>query len=83
MKLEANQYVNRITQLTVHPKSEPIFSEMATTVSIIDEAEGEFVLVEQLARTDMGKIAIATEEWPVLRAAIDRMIKECREVVAA
>lgn len=76
-------YETRITQLTVNQKSEPIFSEMATTVSIIDEAAGEFVLVEKVALTDMGKIAIDPEEWPVLRAAIDRMIKECRKAVAA
>lgn len=52
---------------------------MATTVEIIDEAAGEFVVVEQHGRTGIGKIMINPEEWPAIRRAIDRMIRECRE----
>lgn len=70
----------RITRLVVVPEGEALFSELATTVEIDDEASGEFVIVEQCGRTDIGKIAINPEEWPALRAAINRMVRACREL---
>jgi len=73
------KYESRVTAMTVAPENEPLFSEMATTVSIEDEAAGEFVVVEQTGRTDIGKICINPEEWPALRAAIDLMIAQCRD----
>jgi hypothetical protein len=68
----------RITQLTVVPDDEPIFSEQTTTVTIVDESGGEFVVIEQ-SHEPYGKIAIDPKEWPDLRAAIDQMVKECKE----
>ena len=73
----AKPYRTRVTQLTVAPEGEPSFSEMASTVEIEDEGAGEFVVVAQRARTEMGKIAINPEEWPALRAAINQMIEQC------
>ena len=73
-------YETRVTQMTVLPKTEPIFSEMATQVTIVDQAGGEYVEVKQQGRTDLGKIAINPEEWPMLKRAIDTLIAECREV---
>lgn len=69
---------SRITQITVCPPHEPLFSEMATTVQITDEAAGEFVEVSQ---TDFkpGKIRISPEDWPAIRKAINRMIRQCRD----
>lgn len=71
-------YEKRTTSMTVLPVDHPIFSEHATAITIVDESGGEFVEVSQSARTDLGKIAIAPEEWPMLRAAIDDLIKQCR-----
>jgi hypothetical protein len=71
--------MKRITQITVVPDGEPIFSERAVTISIRDEAAGEFVVVKQLT-DDPQEIAIDPEEWPALREAIDEMIKECGAV---
>jgi len=73
------KYETRVMSLLVVPVRQPAHSEMATTVEIVDEAAGEFVEVEQHGRVDIGKIQINPEEWPALREAIDRMIKECRE----
>lgn len=73
-----NDYETSPTCLVVAPKGEPIFSETATHVRIADEAGGEFVEVEQSASTDLGKIQINPEEWPVLRNAIDQLIASCR-----
>ena len=72
-------YETRITQITVVPEKEPLFSESATKVSIEDEAAGEFVVIRQSASTENGTIAINSGEWPAIRDAVERMIKECRE----
>ena len=73
-------YLTKVSSLTVAPEGEPIFSEMATVVSLSDEGGGMFVEVCQSARSDLGKIAIEPSEWPELRSAIDRMIGECEKV---
>lgn len=72
-------YEKRLTAFSVGPPDEPLFSEMATTVRIDDESGGEFVAVEQHGRTDVGKICINPEEWPVLRETIDELITLCRD----
>lgn len=74
------KYQTRVTSLAVFQEGETLFSEMTTTVSIDDEAAGEFVVVEQVGRTDIGKIAINPEEWPALRSAINRMVKQCGDL---
>lgn len=64
--------------MTVLPKDQPIFSEMATTVTIVDEADEEFVEVGQSNHISLDKIAINPNEWPALREAIDMMIAQCQ-----
>lgn len=73
----SKQYKARVRCVAVLPHGEPLFSEMATMVSIEDEAAGEFVEVSQCGRVDLGKIAINPEECPALRAAINRMVRAC------
>ena len=68
----------RVTQIVVCPQGEPLYSDAATTVQITDEAGGEFVEVSQDA-PGQGKIWINPEEWPALRSAINRLIKQCRD----
>ena len=75
------QYVCRTTQTTVLPAGDALFSEMATTVTLVSEGGGEFVEVEQHGRTDIGKICIDPGEWGALKAAIDTMIGNCRPEV--
>lgn len=70
-------YKTRITQVMVLPEGQPIWSEMATTVSITDEAAGEFVEVSQSTRDGCRKIAFEKQEWPALRAAIEEMLSRC------
>ena len=71
-------YEERVLSVVVLPEGEPVFCEAATTVIIEDEAGGEYVVVSQDGTPDRGTIAINPEEWPVLRAAIDKMVAECR-----
>jgi len=71
--------IARTTRITVMPEGEPIFSEMATHVSIEDEAAGEFLEIEQQSGHVGIKdqtIKVDADEWPALRDAIDRMMKE-------
>jgi hypothetical protein len=70
----------RVTQIVVCPPGQPLFSEMATTVRIQDEAAGEFVEMEQHGGPGLGKVQINPEEWPALRAAINRLMRQCRDV---
>ena len=73
-----SNYITRTTQVVVLPEDRPIFSAMATTVTIVDEAAGEFVEVGQSGDISLDKIAINPNEWPALREAIDMMIAQCR-----
>jgi len=73
-------YDTRITQITVAPTGQPLFSEMTTVIAIQDEADGEFVTVTQEGgHTDIAKsIAIDVSEWRAIKAAIDFMVSQCR-----
>lgn len=63
----------------VHPDGEPTYSEMATDIEIVDECGGEFVEVSQSAG-EYGKIGVTPEDWPAIRKAINRAIKQCRKI---
>lgn len=65
----------RPTQWTLVKPGLPIFDETAWTITIVDESGGEFVQAENL----QAKISVGPEEWPALRAAIDKAIGQCRE----
>lgn len=73
-------YKTRVMKLLVLHEGEPLFSDTATSVEIVDDAGGEYIEVSQEGRVDLGKIAITSEEWPALRAAIDEMIAMCEEL---
>ena len=69
----------RTIKLVVLPKGETIFTERATELEIVDDAAGEFVKVMQSDEAaENGTIQIDPAEWPMLKKAIDRMVKECR-----
>ncbi|NCC29003.1 MAG: hypothetical protein EOM22_12895 [Gammaproteobacteria bacterium] len=71
-------YEARTTRIVVLPKGEELFCERATAIEIDGEGAGEYVKVSQTI-TDRGDaILIDVAEWPHIRAAIDRMIGECR-----
>lgn len=71
-------YTIRVTRLTVTPQNQPIYSELATDISIDDEAAGEFVTIRQTASCERGEVKVSPEEWPFLMDAIDRMVAGCR-----
>jgi hypothetical protein len=67
----------RVTQITIVPEGEPIFCDLGYTVKLDDEAAGEFVVIEDHS-DDEGSIAINPQDWPALRRAINRMVKNCQ-----
>lgn len=69
----------RVTTLTLLPDGAALFHERATRIRLADEAAGEFVeVIQQSSYDDDFAIRIDPSEWPALRAAIDRMVAECR-----
>jgi len=63
------------------PEGEPIFSEMTTTVRIEDEAAGPFVVIEQINdHAKPGRIAFSSDEWPMIKKAIEEMFKVCERL---
>ena len=68
-------YTKRITQMTIVPEGEHIFSEMATVISIDDEAIGEYLIIEQPCR-EKANIAINPDEWETIKSAIEQMLAE-------
>jgi hypothetical protein len=72
-------YQTRTLKIAVCIKGEAIFHEGTTEIEIVDEAAGEFLKVTQSPDdAEPGVIKIDPHEWPMLKAAIDRMMKECR-----
>lgn len=77
-------YIERITKITILPEGEPIFSEMATHIEVEDEAAGEYLIVSQdggHVDSKPNSISISPDEWPKIKAAIDKMMKSLREDV--
>lgn len=59
------------------PMGEPLFSEQCTHVSIVDEAAGEFLEVEQQSGRpclEPQKVSINPQEWPALKDAIETLL---------
>jgi hypothetical protein len=73
------EYISRITRVTVLPPSEPIFSERATEISIIDEAAGEFIEIRQCGDNPDQSVKIGDErEWKEIKDTVDMLFKNIR-----
>lgn len=66
----------RPVALVVKPINEPLFSEQATRVEIVDEAGGEFL---EITDGRQQKIQIDPAEWSELRRAIEKAVKWCNK----
>ena len=70
----------RTLSIAVMPDNARIFDQNTTTVSIEDEAAGEYVKVAQCNDgVEPGVIKIDPTEWPAMRDSITRMIDQCRK----
>lgn len=73
------KHTSRITQITVLPVGEPIFSEKATVVSLDDEAGGEFITVKQqmdFSHERDQTVAFDPEEWEEVKGVVDQMFND-------
>lgn len=73
------KYEARFTELVVMQEGKEIFDDTATTIRIEDEGGGEFVTIGQPGNNDR-PLRIDPTEWPYVRAAINEMIKKCKEL---
>jgi hypothetical protein len=70
------KYIERITQRIIMPEGTDIFDEGITRVEIDDEAAGEFIVIKQDYDDKENKIKIDFDEWPFVKKAVDKLIKE-------
>lgn len=68
----------RITQLTVAPEGVDLYDDRSTHIEIDDEGGGEFITISRPDSAD-ANIRIDLEEWPSIRAAVNKLVKECRK----
>ena len=65
------------TQRRVIPSGKAIDDEGVTIIDLADEGGGAFVTVRQEEDLNTNEIRIDPDEWPAVRAAINRMVREC------
>ena len=77
-------YETRTLKIAIVPEGEPIFSERATEIEIVDNAAGEYLKITQNSddtpdpESGNQTLTIDPAEWPHIQAAIEKMLKECR-----
>ena len=67
-------------QLRVIPDGKTWADEGVTIIGMDDEGGGAFVTVRQEEALNTNEIRIDPDEWPAVRAAINRMVRECGRV---
>lgn len=65
------------TQHRVIPSGKTMDDEGVTIIGMADEGGGAFVTVRQEEQLNSNEIRIDPDEWPAVRAAVNRMVREC------
>lgn len=73
-------YRTIITQRRVIPSGKTMDDEGVTIIGMDTEGGGAFVTIRQESAMDSDIIRIDPDEWPAVRAAVNRMVRECRGV---
>jgi hypothetical protein len=69
------------SKITVLPEGEPIFSELATEISIVDEAAGPFIEMRQFPDDGEEKyIRFDIDEWSYVAKAVGKLIQEIEKL---
>ena len=68
-------YITRALKIAVLPEREPIYSERATVIEIVDDAAGEYLRVSQ---SEESAIAFDAAEWLHIRAGIEQMLADIK-----
>lgn len=74
------KYETRLTRLVVCPVGEKLFCEMATEISIEDEAAGEYIKITQChSDSKNGTVLLSPgDDLELVVAAIQRLAADCR-----
>jgi hypothetical protein len=74
-------HIVRVTRLSVLPPGESLFSNQCTHLSIVDEAAGEFLEIEQQHDdpAHQGSLLLTSEEWPAIKQAIETLLSEIQK----
>jgi len=70
--------ITRVTEITIVPPDEHLFSILATRIKIEDEAAGEFITINQSTDDHEQRISIDKQDWPIIKATIDKMFKDVK-----
>lgn len=65
----------RVTAISVGPEGANTMDDHVTLVQIENEG-GEYVTLQNV--DGRGIVAINPEEWPAIRRAVNRLIRDCR-----
>lgn len=74
--MNETKYETRMIQMIVVPEGDALYSERSTTITIVDEAAGEFVAITQ---PEGSGVKFDHDEWPTIRDAVDSMIEATRQ----
>ena len=78
MSKKKSRYASRVTQYTVAPIGHEIFDRDATRIEIEDEGSGEYIVLTRVAEDLDIRLPIDPDEWPLIREAIDHLIRDLR-----
>jgi len=76
-RIQPGELEARTTKVTIIPYGDPLFHERATSIEIVDEAAGEYLVIRQ-CKDALKEFEIDRVEWPILKKTIDDMIEQCR-----
>ena len=69
------------SRITVLPENQPIFSELATEITIMDEAAGPYIEMRQIAQSGGEDILrFDIDEWPHITKAVGKLIQETKKL---
>jgi hypothetical protein len=69
------------TRITVLPENQPIFSELATEISITDEAAGPFIEMRQISQSGNEDVLhFEIDEWSHVAKAVGKLIQEIKKL---
>ena len=77
MRVGEMTYRTIIAQRRVIPSGKTMDDEGVTIIGMADEGGGAFVTVRQEEQLNANEIRIDPDEWPAVRAAVNRMVREC------
>jgi len=74
-----SEYEMQTMEIAIKYKSESIFHDAVTRVSLDNEGDGTFLVISQSGN----RVRIDLEEWPIICDAVDVLLSETQELGTA